>query len=610
MESTAAPRQKGRKRLRNVELWTRKKRKIMKDRGKTYKTYKGESRSSKMMVASLSCSCQNHCALLVSASERKHIFESFYKLGDHDSQNKYLYGLIERFAPKRKRPRSTTMTTRSHSYHYHVRLNSGDQVRVCKKAFCEIHRISKRRVEIACKKLTSGVLFSGDERGKHKNRPHAINEELKAQVREHISSFPSQESHYSRHNNKRRKYLPANLSIARMHRLYLEQYEPNLDKGEKPLVKEWLYRKIFNEEFNFGFGFPRSDTCEQCDSLKISIDSAKTDEDREQLQTELANHHNKASQGYQSLRTDTTNSKDDADSIVLTFDLQQTLPVPTLTHGAMFYLRQLWVYNFGIHNCSSGSAVMCLWNECIAGRGSNEIISCLLEYFAHERPQAKKLICYSDSCFGQNKNTQMICFWSKLVNKGMFTRIDHKFLVRGHTYLPNDRDFAHIEKQKDSAVVHLPEDWEKHIQQACIARPFCIQKMSEEKFFDFTPITKEFTMRKKDSTRAPVLISTANWLNFGEGEDGGKIVSHPGEYWMRSSFNMQELWQKVCILKGHKKVAPPKELNVPILYPNGHPVNPKKIADLQKMIPFLPEQSRRFYTSLADHPLSTESDDD
>ena len=56
-----------------------------------------------------------------------------------------------------------------------------------------------------------------------------------------------------------------------MHRLYLEKYEPELGEGEKPQVKEWLYRKIFNEEFNLGFGYPRSDTCEKCDLLKVLI---------------------------------------------------------------------------------------------------------------------------------------------------------------------------------------------------------------------------------------------------------------------------------------------------------------------------------------------------
>ena len=79
----------------------------------------------------------------------------------------------------------------------------------------------------------------------------------------------------------------------------------------------------------------------------------------------------------------------------------------------------------------------------------------------------------------------MICFWSKLVNKGQFTCIDHKFLVRGHTYLPNDRDFAHIEKRKDSAMVHLPKDWEI-IQEACPAKPFRIQQMNDKGHFDFS----------------------------------------------------------------------------------------------------------------------------
>lgn len=248
----------------------------------------------------------------------------------------------------------------------------------------------------------SGVLFSGDSRGKHNNRPNRVDESIKDQVREHILSFPSQESHYSRSNNKMRRYLPEGLSIAQM---YVEKYEydPGNSNGKQPQVKEYLYRKIFNEEFNFGFGYPRSDTCEKCDLLKVSIDAAESANDRKKFQAELAEHHEKASQGYQSLRSDTEHTKDDPESLVITFDLEQNLPVPTLTHSSMFYLRQLWVYNFGIHVCSDHSAMMCIWNECIAGRGSNEIVSCLLNYLGDINPNVKKLTCYSDSCFGQNK---------------------------------------------------------------------------------------------------------------------------------------------------------------------------------------------------------------
>lgn len=607
-ESTS---QQGRKRLRCVEQWKRKKRKIKKDSGKSFKTYRGERKSCKQPPVSLSCRCQYHCSSRVSMAERKRIFGNFYELADHDSQNKYLFGLIERSSPKQRRPRGATNAPRGNVFYYFVRLREGDRINVCKQAFCQIHAIGKRRVEVLCKKVVSGVLFSGDNRGKHKNRPHAICNELKTQIREHITSFPCRESHYSRHDNRQRKYLPDGLSIARMYRLYLEKYEPDLEEREgQPQVKEWLYRKIFNEEFNIGFGYPRSDTCERCDLLKVAIESAQTEEERSGLQTELASHHEKAAQGYQSLRSDSEKCKADASSVLFTFDLQQNLPVPTLTHGPMFYMRQLWVYNFGIHDCCSNSAVMCVWNETIAGRGSNEIISCLLEYITQIPPQIKTLTCYSDSCFGQNKNSQIICFWSNLILQKRFTRIDHKYLVRGHTYLPNDRDFAQIEKRKASAKVYLPEQWEEIIRESCPSKPFRIQRMTKEKFFDFMPLTQCFTLRKKDNNGLSVLISKANWLNFGEGEDSGTIVSHPGEYWMKSSFDSEEPWQKVCILKGRRKLTPPSDIDCPIKYPHGHPINPKKVADLQTMIPYLPSSYRDFFRCLSHHPVSADTRDD
>lgn len=498
--------------------------------------------------------------------DRQQLLGDFYQIGSHDTQNKYIYGLIERCVPRQRKQCRSTGKPRLNTYRYFVRNVRGERIQVCKDTFCQLHAIGKRGVEVVASKLASGVLFSGDNRGSHASRPHAIQDEVKAKIREHIESFPARETHYSRQDNRKCKYLPETLSIARMHRLFLGKYQPevNLEDGDKPEVKEWLFRKIFNEEYNIGFGFPRSDTCKKCDLLKVAGDNAKTEKERSEIQAELASHHEKAAQGYASLRSDSHKSKTHPTTAVIIFDLQQNLPVPTLTHGPMLYLRQIWVYNFGIHNCSDDTAVMCMWDETIAGRGAKQILSCLIEYISKVSPSVKTLTCYSDSCFGQNKNCQIICFRSHLDVQKRFTHIDHKYLVCGYTYFPNDRDFDQIEKRKAGARINLPQDWEKVVQESCPSTPFSIQKMTREKFLDIEELTQHFAMRKKDHKGSPVLISKAHWWNFGEGEEDGVIISPPGEYWMRSSFDDKESWQKVITFKGRRKVQPPLSIDLPV----------------------------------------------
>ena len=178
----------------------------------------------------------------------------------------------------------------------------GAQVQICKKTFCNLHAVSKRRVENLAEKLVCGILVASDQWGKHSSRPHAISEQLKKQIRQHIESFPCRKSHYYQTDNRKRRYLSENLSISRMYLLYLEKHEPQVkDSGDKPQVKEWLYRKIFNEEYNLSFGYPRSDTCETCDLLHVAIQASKSDTEREEATSELAEHQEKASQGYSSL---------------------------------------------------------------------------------------------------------------------------------------------------------------------------------------------------------------------------------------------------------------------------------------------------------------------
>ena len=84
---------RGRKRLRLESTWKRKKRKLQKDSGEEYTTHTGEVKAAKQ-VLSLTCKCQYSCPKKLDEEERERILGEFYKLGKHEAQNQYLFGLL------------------------------------------------------------------------------------------------------------------------------------------------------------------------------------------------------------------------------------------------------------------------------------------------------------------------------------------------------------------------------------------------------------------------------------------------------------------------------------------------------------------------------------
>lgn len=79
---------------------------------------------------------------------------------------------------------------------------------------------------------------------------------------------------------------------------------------------------------------PRSNTCKTCDRNKIQCEATTDEHALAKLKAEL---HRKAERTYQQLCEDTAQAQcsDDVDTIM--FDLQQSLPTPTLTVNVVFY---------------------------------------------------------------------------------------------------------------------------------------------------------------------------------------------------------------------------------------------------------------------------------
>lgn len=93
---------------------------MQKDSGEAYTTYKGDPKAAKQVIG-ITCRCHLRCSQKLSLSERKHIFDEFYKLQSSDAQNKYFFGLIHKQAVKRKRVKDSTK--RAVTYRYYLRCS-------------------------------------------------------------------------------------------------------------------------------------------------------------------------------------------------------------------------------------------------------------------------------------------------------------------------------------------------------------------------------------------------------------------------------------------------------------------------------------------------------
>lgn len=99
----------------------------------------------------------------------------------------------------------------------------------------------------------------------------------------------------------------------------------------------------------------------------------------------------------------------------------QNLHLPRIPVQDMFYLRQLTINVFGIHNMKNYTGTFFLYYEGTAHKGTNEVCSFLYHYLTIYVPhEIKELYIFSDNCPAQNKNHCVIRMCQALVDSGRF----------------------------------------------------------------------------------------------------------------------------------------------------------------------------------------------
>ena len=312
------------------------------------------------------------------------------------------------------------------------------------------------------------------------------------------------------------------------------------------------------------------------------------------------------------------NSVDAVD--VFHFDFQQNFPTPKLSVGKQFYMRLLWTYLFGIYSASTQTTTAFMWHELLGKRGCNNVMSCLMHFIFHSRlgrTGAKWSIWWADNCPGQNKNNYIMWFFQDLIRRKIYSRVDYKFLIAGHTYGSTDQAFGMIERYAAKIdTVYTPQEWYEHVRNAGIgAKAIQVIEMEQKNFKDYRQhLHHLYTERKKDEDKNDLDFQHIVWFNFGVGEKeiDGKLVTieHPRDVWVRYTYNVSENPRCVCYYKKRNQTeveTPPPDLYT--VYPI--PIKRAKAEDVQKLVhEYVPAEHRHFYANMQAIESDESTDDD
>lgn len=541
------------------------------------------------------CNCGRfRCFEVINEEQRLEIIRYFNSLENRNAQNSYLCGLVEIGIIHRRRPRKgeNEANLRDHSYKFKVRIktnNSVSEIPVCQKAFISLHGITNRRLITIKGYLKSDGHSKQDQRGKHKNRPHKIETTTYELIGQHIKSFKGRNSHYSL-NKSKRTYLPQDLNITKMWKLYNALYNNNK-------VSYDTYRKVFLNDFNIGFGYPRSDTCSFCDSQKVEVDfytsqlqkSHLNDAQKRELQTKLKRletevkvHKTRANVFYDRKRAAKKKARKEESFEAITMDFSKNLPTPNIATNDVYYKRQLTFISFNIHVLSNGEAIFYTYPQTIAKKGADDVTSLMYHFCFNYLPESvRHLEIYCDSCSGQNKNYTMFRFLHFLVHgKKRFDTIKVTFPIRGHSYLECDKDFGLINQK---AVVEIPDQWVHEFE---IARakptPFKVISCSQEMFLAWTAFLTPYYKKTSPLATRPVKEIFFN-------------LECPRTTQARDTYNGSKISYIIIPNKNNRSWANQEPLK---LYNQLIPVPIKKYTDLQNLKRFVSQENQTYYLNL------------
>ncbi|XP_072397435.1 uncharacterized protein [Diabrotica undecimpunctata] len=551
--------------------------------------------------------CRLKCSEKIAEAVRQQIFENYWcNTKNWELKRQFVRSHITPKSVIRRRPKNHSKRPRevSISYNFDIKLDGGvKKIDVCKKFFLNTLNISETVVRNVLKNDNMGGFVAQDHRGRHEpinKTPEAVLD----RVREHIKSFPCYESHYSR-SKTAKKYLGPELSREKMYKLYtLKCEEDHIPNNE--IVKLWLYKKIFNNDFNLAFKSVSVDTCDSCDRFMLQLKNC-SEQETITLRRNYEQHLQEAESRYKMKANDKNESKKSAGKTkIIMCDLQKCLPTPCLTNNQSFYKLKLWTINFTIYDATENKSYCLIWDESEAGRGGHEIASALTKWAMTVLSQTdvEELVIWSDNCPSQNRNVMVMMSYFWLFNICPNLKVvNHKYLLRGHTHLEADQVHAIIErsvKKQPTMQIVTPWDWQQLISSVGAQ----VIKMDKDDFKNFEVLYSQsqslFISKKKNADNNNFLIS--NVVQFQVKKDTPTIIFYKEAF--------EEIRPKELHVARRTATAINLPEQLPLRYQKPKGITQKKKDHLLILLQWIPSQFQEFYRNLVVTTKKVDDSDD
>lgn len=567
-----------------VPKQTRSDRKRLLNTNKKHVNSKGKIYIEKVFDEQFECLCGLECTKFVHKDDRKRLFSQFWSIGTFEGRCALLMTCVTQKLKKRTYTKlhiKNRMLTRKYSIFGTI---------VCKKAFLRTLQISDSRVTTALRKQMYCDTYS-DCRGKMSGGSNAFPSAKKDEVRAHIASFPKYVSHYTRAQTES-KFLRCDLNLSKMYALYRQDAEAPVSKS--------FYKKIFYKDFNLRFKKPKKDTCHKCDRFEVEK-KLHTGEELALIEEKHNSHIEHGESLQAQMKKDMAAAKDNDDLETLPFDMMKIMQLPKVPTSISYYKRQLNLYNFGIHVSSTGQGEFNLWLEHEASKGTQEVGSCLKMRIDRITKPIKKLILWSDSCGGQNRSIKLVLMMIYILqNHPTLQSISMRYLLSGHSFMPNDTEFGDAEcALKQYERLYTDRQYMDVMLASRTDNKFVVNRMSPNNFCSVNKLEALITNRKKTVDNQKV-----SWLNTHE------ILlekNEPSIIKMRNNIGSE--FQSVNLAKYGCSTVDFKNIVLDELWPTGRPLSTDKIKDLNDMLGLVPPEHRDFYKFINVVPTADFIDD-